>query len=314
MKRTLGIVFMGTPDFAVPTLKNLIGNNYYIKAVVTQPDRPKGRGKKISYSPVKQEAMGHGFKILQPEKLSTEFINNLVELKPDLIIVVAYGKILPESVLRTPPLGCVNVHASLLPQYRGAAPIHRALINGEKTTGITTMYMTKGMDTGDIILQRDTNIKEDETVGLLHDRLAEMGAEVLLETIEYIVKGNVFRREQDQEKATYAPPLKREEEIINWEDSARNIFNQVRGMNPWPGAYTFFKEKRLKIWGSRVAQEEGSFKPGKVLKINEEGIKIGTGKGILLATELQLSGSRKMSAVDFLKGNKLEAGDLLGGR
>ncbi len=313
MSRSPDIVFMGTPEFAVPSLKSIIENKYHIKAVVTQPDRPKGRGKKITYSPVKLEALRHGLKILQPEKLSGELTNTLAKLKPDLIVVVAYGKILPERVLSIPPYGCVNVHASLLPEYRGAAPIHRAVINGEKNTGVTTIYMSRGMDTGDIILQRETDIEENETAGSLHNRLAEMGAELLLETLEYIVKGSVLPKEQEHDRATYASPLKREEEIISWEDSAMNIFNQIRGMNPWPGAYTFIKGKRLKIWGSRVVQKEGSFKPGEVLEINKEGFKIGTGKGILLVTELQLSGSRKMSAADFLKGSKLEKGDLMGG-
>jgi len=308
-----GIVFMGTPDFAVPSLRIIVENQYDIKALVTQPDRPKGRGGKLGPPPAKQEALKYGLRILQPVKLSGEFIKVLQSIKPDLIVVVAYGKILPKKILKIPPLGCINVHASLLPKYRGAAPIHRAVMNGDRVTGVTTMYMSEGMDTGDIILSGRTEIKADDTVGTLHDRLAKIGSQVLLETIELVVRGEVPRKAQDDQEASYAPPLGREEEIIDWEKEAEKIFNQIRGMNPWPGAYTFWKEKRLKIWKSEVIKEEAGFSPGEIIELNHEGIVVGTGKGILQLLEVQLSGAKKMSASAFLRGNKLSVGDFLGG-
>lgn len=308
-----GIVFMGTPDFAVPSLKIIIDNQYPIKAVVTQPDRPKGRGGKLTPPIVKYEALKHGLHVLQPEKLLGKFIETLESLKPDLIVVAAYGKILPKKVLEMPLLGCINLHASLLPKYRGAAPIHRAIMNGDRITGVTTMYMAEGMDTGDIILSKETKIKDDETAGSLHDRLALIGRDLLLETIELAARGLAPRKAQNDREASYAPPLKREEEVIVWGKKAVEIFNQIRGMNPWPGAYTFWKDKRLKVWKSEVVRVETGFNPGEIIELDQEGIVVGTGKGALKLLEVQLSGAKKMSASSFLRGNKLSAGTYLGG-
>lgn len=314
MKSEVNLIFMGTPEFALPSLKALLEENYQLKAVVTQPDRPRGRGGKIKVSPVKGEALKHGLKVLQPTSLDSNFLARLKSLKPDIIVVVAYGKILPPDILKIPPSGCINVHASLLPRYRGAAPVHRAIMNGEEITGVTTMYMEEGMDTGDIILQEETKIDDNDTVGTLHDRLAEKGSKLLVKTLELVIEGKALSRSQEEEKASYAPPLKREEELIDWEKSAAEIFNKIRGMNPWPGAYTFWKNKRLKIWSSRIVDQEGLYNPGEIVKVDQEGILVGTGKGALLITDVQVSGGRRMRAGEFIRGKDIGAGEVLEGR
>ncbi len=314
MKSEVNLIFMGTPEFALPSLKALLEENYQLKAVVTQPDRPRGRGGKIKVSPVKGEALKHGLKVLQPTSLDSNFSARLKSLKPDIIVVVAYGKILPPDILKIPPSGCINVHASLLPRYRGAAPVHRAIMNGEEITGVTTMYMEEGMDTGDIILQEETKIDDNDTVGTLHDRLAEKGSKLLVKTLELVIEGKAPSRSQEEEKASYAPPLKREEELIDWEKSAAEIFNKIRGMNPWPGAYTFWKNKRLKIWSSRIVDQEGLYNPGEIVKVDQEGILVGTGKGALLITDVQVSGGRRMRAGEFIRGKDIGAGEVLEGR
>lgn len=314
MKSEVNLIFMGTPEFALPSLKALLEENYQLKAVVTQPDRPRGRGGKIKVSPVKEEALKHGLKVLQPTSLDSNFLARLKSLNPDIMIVVAYGKILPPDILKIPPSGCINVHASLLPRYRGAAPVHRAIMNGEEITGVTTMYMEEGMDTGDIILQEETKIDDNDTVGTLHDRLAEKGSKLLVKTLELVIEGKALSRSQEEEKASYAPPLKREEELIDWEKSAAEIFNKIRGMNPWPGAYTFWKNKRLKIWSSRIVDQEGLYNPGEIVKVDQEGILVGTGKGALLITDVQVSGGRRMRAGEFIRGKDIGAGEVLEGR
>ncbi|UNC93895.1 methionyl-tRNA formyltransferase [Candidatus Contubernalis alkalaceticus] len=306
------MVFMGTPEFAVPSLELMIKSKYKLLAVVTQPDRPRGRGKKVIPSPVKKAAQQYGIPVLQPQKLSTDFVQEMKGLAPEVIVVAAYGKILPKSLLEIPPLGCINVHASLLPAYRGAAPVHRVIMNGEKITGVTIMYMSEGMDTGDIILQRETKISSQENVGSLHDRLSLMGAGLLGLALQKLSAGCAHRTEQDSALATNAPPLKGEEEVINWEDDAQKIHNQVRGMNPWPGAYTLWQGQRVKIWRSSAAGYEGKGAPGEIIELGKDSILVSTGRGALSIQELQLSGGKKMSVGDFLRGNRLKAGTVLG--
>ena len=242
------IVFMGTPDFAVPCLRELIAHKHEIAAVVTQPDRPKGRGNKLAESAVKIFARESGIAIFQPEKIKTgEFVQILRDLAPEAIIVVAFGQILSQEILDIPPLGCINVHASLLPKYRGAAPINWCIINGDKTTGVTAMYMDKGMDTGDIILKKEIEIGEDENAGELHDRLSELGASALSETMELLIEGKIERTPQNNEEATYAPIMTKELGRIDWSRDAKDIRNLIRGTYPWPGAFSSYNGKMFKI-------------------------------------------------------------------
>jgi len=310
----LRVVFMGTPDFAVPCLDMLVAKQYNVVAVVTQPDRPKGRGQKLAQSPVKQAALQYGLTVLQPNKVKEiDFQTELALLKPDLIIVVAFGQLLPKNMLDIPPLGCINVHASLLPCYRGAAPIHWAVINGEQVTGVTTMYMDVGMDTGDMILKDEVQITEHETTGMIHDKLKTSGANVLSATIELIVANKVTRTAQNHEKATYASMLSREVEAINWERSATDIHNLVRGLNPWPGAYCSYQNKNVKIWQTRVREcETPTTMPGRIIKIIEDGFVVETGQGTLEMLEIQPANKRRMSAKDFVCGYGVGIGDILG--
>ncbi|MBM7855740.1 methionyl-tRNA formyltransferase [Desulfohalotomaculum tongense] len=307
------IVYMGTPDFAVPCLEKIMEQKHHLLAVITQPDRPKGRGKKLQPPPVKVVAESYNLPVYQPEKIKTaQFLQTLKELNPELIVVVAYGKILPKEILDLPPLGCVNVHASLLPKYRGAAPIHWAVINGEKETGVTTMYMNEGMDTGDMILSKSIPIDDDDTVGEVHDRLAALGAEVLGETLTLIASGSAPRVPQDHSQATYAPILKREHELINWNRSAREIKNQIRGMNPWPGTYTKLEGRVLKIWRAEIVAGSSKEKPGTVISSTNDQLVVQTGAGCLSITELQLQGSKRLGICDFLRGRKVPPGTVLG--
>ncbi|GAB6157373.1 methionyl-tRNA formyltransferase [Desulfotomaculum varum] len=309
------IVFMGTPDFAAHSLKALLAAGKQVVAVVTQPDKPKGRGKQLQPPPVKQLALANRLPILQPDSIRTqEFLQNLQALRPDCLVVVAYGKILPPAVLALPPRGCINLHASLLPRYRGAAPIHWAVINGETETGVTTMFMDQGMDTGDMILKQRVAIGPDDTVGMLHDQLAVVGAELLVKTLDLLEQGLAPRTPQDHSQATYAPMLQKEHELIHWDKPAGDIHNQVRGMNPWPGTYTIWGDKILKIWQTRVLGSESvTAQPGTVLEADSSGILVQTGCGHLLITELQLQGSKKMAAETFLRGKPIDPGTVLGG-
>lgn len=307
------IVYMGTPDFAVASLEALIQAGYNIVGVVTQPDRPRGRGQKLHSPPVKVIAEKFNIPVYQPDKIKTpQFINELKDLKPDVIAVVAYGKILPPEILYLPPLGCINVHASLLPKYRGSAPIHWAIINGEQETGITTMHMDEGMDTGDMILTATTQIGTNDTVGELHDVLAEIGAKLLTETISLIGRGEAPRTAQDDTDASYAPMLTREHELIVWHQPAKTLHNQVRGMNPWPGTYTTWQGKILKIWRTEIIFKQTSEKPGTVVACNNDEIIVQTGENCLALREIQLQGSRRLACKDFLCGNKVEFGICLG--
>lgn len=307
------VVFMGTPDFAVSCLDMLVAEQYDVVAVVTQPDRPKGRGQKITQHPVKQAALAYGLPVLQPNKVKEiEFQEQLALLKPDLIIVVAFGQLLPKVILDLPPLGCINVHASLLPYYRGAAPIHWAVINGETVTGVTTMYMDVGMDTGDMILKDQVVIEENETTGTLHDKLKTSGASLLKETMKLLIEGKAPRTPQDHALATYASMLNRELEAIDWNRSAREIHNLVRGLTPWPSAYCSYQDKNLKIWQTKVYQSETSTTtPGKISKITADGFVVETGQGALEILEVQPASKRRMSAKDFVCGYGIRMGDIL---
>ncbi|MDO7786192.1 methionyl-tRNA formyltransferase [Desulforamulus aquiferis] len=308
------IVFMGTPDFAAASLKALIETQHQIVGVVTQPDKPKGRGKQVQPPPVKVLALENSLPVYQPVSIKTdEFLEQLKLLQPQCIVVVAYGKILPREILHLPPLGCVNVHASLLPYYRGAAPIHWAVINGEKETGVTTMYMDEGMDTGDMILKGTIPIGPDDTVGMIHDRLAAQGAKLLVETLGLMGQGKAPRQSQNHTSATYAPMLRKEHEPIDWQGQAKDIHNHVRGMDPWPGAFTTWEGQVLKIWKTGVpAPLMLSACPGTVLELQTGGILVQTGYGQILIKELQLQGSKRMEASRFLRGKQITPGTVLG--
>ncbi len=309
----MNIVFMGTPAFAVESLDKLIKNGYNVSTAITQPDRPKGRGKRLQPTPVKLKALEHGINVLQPERVkSLKTIEALVALKPDIIAVVAYGQILPKEILELPRLGCINVHASLLPKYRGAAPINRCIIAGEKESGVTTMHMDEGMDTGDILLQKSTKIDSYETAGELHDRLAIMGAELLIDTLKGIKTNSLNPRPQDHSKATYAPPLNKDVGKVSWDDDARNIYNLVRGTNPWPGCYTLYRRQRMKIWVAKILDDNGKGIPGKILEITKKGLIIQTGRGKLLVTEIQMPSARRMTVEEHLRGNTINLGSVLG--
>jgi len=309
---------MGTPDFAVPSLLSIISDpELQVVGVVTQPDRPKGRGNKLTAPPVKQVALEHDLQVFQPRSVNIpEAYLQLKEWDPDVIVVVAFGQILKQHVLELPPLGCINVHASLLPRYRGAAPIHWAIINGETRTGITTMFMDQGLDTGDMILQEEIEIGPEETTGLLHDRLAELGGKLIVETLHLLRAGKAPRRKQDDSLATYAPVLTREHEVIDWTKDAIRIVNHIRGLNPWPGSYTTLRGKTLKIWRAYVSNDSADqidASPGQILNTGNKGIIVQTGNGRIAITELQLQNRSRMGADEFLRGHKLEPGEILGG-
>ncbi len=304
------IVFMGTPDFAQESLKALYEAGYEIMAVVTNPDRPKGRGMKLLASPVKEYALSKNIPVFQPERIKNnlEFINEIRNLKPEYICVVAYGKILPKELLEIPPKGCINVHGSLLPKYRGAAPIQWAILNGDKETGITTMYMDEGMDTGDIILKEKVEIGEDETTGELWNRLAIIGGKLIVNTIKQIEEGNAPREKQTGEYSM-APMLSKEIAKINWDKmNSLEIKNLVRGLNPIMGAYIILNNKKIKLWKVTIEniQLEGDFKPGDIILADEKkGLYIKTKDGILSILELQPENGKKMNFADYLRGNKM---------
>lgn len=315
------IVFMGTPDFAVPALRALAAGSK-VAAVVTQPDRPRGRGRKVYPSPVKKAATELKIPVYQPERVRDEsFINIMREMEPDLVAVVAFGQILPAELLEIPDLGCVNLHASLLPGYRGAAPIQRAIMNGERETGVTTMMMDVGLDTGDMLLQSRTAIADNDNFGTLHDRLAEDGAKLLRKTVELLAAGSLARIPQDHSKATYASMIKREDELIDWHNQAAVIRNQVRGLDPWPGARTGLGGKVLKIWKAelpgRHPDQPGAgggvlnAVPGQVLGMTDGGLAVQCGDVPLIIREIQLEGGKRMDAADFMRGVKVLTGAVL---
>ncbi len=306
------IVFMGTPDFAVPTLQMLI-DHHELVGVVTQPDRAKGRGQTLTAPPVKQLATQQGIPVWQPEKIRQSILPQTLEtVAPDVAVVVAYGQILPESILRIPRLGCINVHASLLPKYRGAAPINWAIMRGEQATGITTMLMDKGMDTGDMLLTRAIPIAPTDTAATLHDHLARLGADVLLETLAQLQAGTLQRIPQAHADATYAPMLKKEHGLIRWTDEAVTIDRQVRGLSPWPGAYTYWRGTMLKILQVALADcdpEMPPVPPGTLIDFDpQRGPRIATGQGCIRIQMIQPQAKKPMSGSDFCRGYRLAVG------
>jgi methionyl-tRNA formyltransferase len=304
------ILFMGTPRFALPSLQVVIERAETVIGVVTQPDRPSGRGQLVVMPPVKERAMRHNLPVYQPLKVREQhFIQQVQALSPDLIVVVAFGQILPRALLDIPPRGCINVHASLLPAYRGAAPINWALINGENVTGVTIMLLDEGLDTGDILLQQPVAILPEDTTATLHDRLAASGAALLGEAIEQLASGGWTRIVQDHARATYAPILKKEDGCIAWSKSASEIHNQIRGMNPWPGSFTFFRGKLLKIYHTGVLEKHAGAAPGKIIAVSDTGVEVAAGNGALLIQELQIEGKKKMPAGDFIKGQGIKVGE-----
>jgi methionyl-tRNA formyltransferase len=305
------IIFMGTPDFARPTLQKLLDRGENIVAVVTQPDRPKGRGQKLLPPPVKELAESAGIPVYQPPKVRDPlFVDLIRELKPDCIIVVAFGQILPKALLEIPRHGCINVHASLLPRYRGAAPLNWCILNGESETGVTTMLMDVGLDTGDMLLMRKTALDENENIVSLHDRMAEMGAELLAETMDRVAAGDIVPQPQNSGDSCYAPMLKKEDGIIQWQNDARTIHNQVRALAVWPGACTTIDGQQLKIFRTRTG--DGSGIPGAVLHASRGTVEVACLTGSLFLEELQLAGKKRLDAASFLAGYPVQVGAVLG--
>lgn len=309
------VIFMGTPDFAVGTLKALIASEHEVAAVFSQPDKPKGRGKDVQPTPVKEVAVSAGIPVYQPVRVrDAEAVEKIRELHPDVIVVVAFGQIIPGEILEIPRHGCVNVHGSLLPKYRGAAPIQWAVIDGEKTAGVTTMKMDTGLDTGDMLLVRKIALAPDETGGSLFDKLSKLGAELLLETLDKLENGEIIPVSQPEESPTpYAAMLTKKMGNINWNKSAVEIERLIRGLNPWPSAYTHLGGKTLKIWKASVKEgkNEKDLQPGSVAEVTKQQIGVQTGEGILYIEELQLEGKKRMTADAFLRGFLLEPGTVL---
>ncbi|MCS7024627.1 MAG: methionyl-tRNA formyltransferase [Bryobacteraceae bacterium] len=300
------LVFMGTPEFAVPSLEALLGRGHEVAAVFTQPDRPKGRGQQVTAPPVKQCALAHGLVVYQPERIRQQEVREqLASLAPRVIVVVGYGQILPADMLDLPPLGFLNVHASLLPKYRGAAPIQWAIASGEQRTGVTIMRIDAGLDTGDILRQRETDIGEEETAPELAARLAVMGAELLVETLDEAEQGLIQPQRQNHEEATYAPILKKEDGRIDWSLPARTIYNRIRGFLPWPGAYTTFRGQVLHIWRARVTGERLPYAPGTACTGSNRLLVACGDNTAIECLELQLEGRKKMPASAFLNGQRL---------
>lgn len=304
---------MGTPDFSVPILRMIHDEGYEILAVVTQPDRPVGRKRVLTPPPVKAEATRLGLPVLQPEKLrDSQELQDIIALNPDLIVTAAYGQILPKSLLDSPPLGCINVHASLLPKYRGGAPIHQAILDGEEKTGVTIMYMAEKLDAGDIISQREILIEDTDNTGTLFDKLSIVGRELLKDTLPQIIDGTNERIEQEHAKATFAHNISREQERIDWSKDARTVFNQIRGLSPWPVAYTTLNGENIKIWSAKMGNTSTKEQPGQVVKIHKESFEIVAGNGETVEIlELQPAGKKRMTAEDYLRGTgmKLSIGD-----
>lgn len=296
------IIFMGTPDFSTNVLEMLIAKEDVI-AVVTQPDRPVGRKRVMTPPPVKEVALQNGIEVYQPEKISqSEDLQTLIDLKPDLIVTAAFGQILPKALLDAPRLGAINVHASLLPKYRGGAPIHQAIIDGEKETGVTIMYMAPKLDAGDIISQQAIDIEANDDVGSMHDKLSFLGADLLAKTLPDIINGTNERIEQNEEEATFASNISREDERIDWSKSAQDIYNHIRGLSPWPVAYTKLDDKNMKLYQAHIVEgKEG--KPGEIIETTKKAIIVGTGSSDAIAlTDIQLSGKKRMPTANFLSG------------
>ena len=304
---------MGTPEFSVPALKALIEHGHEVLAVITQPDRPKGRGKKIVPSPVKQVATAYGLEVLQPDKASSpQFCEIIRGKRPYLLVVVAFGQILKKNLLDIPSWGVLNIHASLLPKYRGAAPIQWAIINNEAKTGLTAMQMDEGLDTGPILLQQEVSLMPDETAGQLHNRLAALSGNFLIRTLKDLAENQLREIPQDQTKSTYAPKIDRDMSLVSWQQPAETVSALIRALDPWPGAFTKLRGKDIKIFSSKVADKERIGLPGRVAGHDEAGLMVETGKGTVKIRELQIPGKRRLSAKDFLRGFPLDIGILLG--
>jgi methionyl-tRNA formyltransferase len=307
------IVFMGTPEFAAVTLQALLDRNFPVRAVVTQPDRPKGRGQELAKPPVKVLAEAHRIPVVQPEKIRTaEFETWLREQNPYFLVVVAYGRILPKNILELPPGGCINGHASLLPRWRGASPIQWSIVNGDRETGITTMMMDEGLDTGPMLLKRALPIGADEDAASLHDRLAALGGELMCETLERLTSGAVQPTPQPADGVTFAPILKKEDGAVAWDRPAQEIHDLVRGLTPWPGAYTHFRGQYLKIIRTRMPSLQKDGAPGEVIDVAGPTALVSAGEGAVELHEVQPAGKKRMSAGDFFRGARLQPGERLG--
>lgn len=299
------IVFMGTPDFSVPALEKIAGE-HQVAAVVTQQDRPKGRGHKMQYTPVKEKALELEIPVYQPQKVrDLEFVDILKDIQPDVIVVIAFGQILPKEILELPKYGCINVHASLLPKYRGAAPIQWAVIDGEKESGVTTMYMEEGLDTGDMLDQEVVTLDAKETGGSLFDKLAETGSELILKTLEKLENGTAKREKQDHSQSTYAGKITKALGEIDFHRSAVEIERLIRGLNPWPSAFTYLDGKTMKIWDANVLPDEVREEPGTIVSADKHGMKVATGQGYLNLKEIQIEGKKRMEAGAFLNGYQI---------
>ncbi|HET7629338.1 MAG TPA: methionyl-tRNA formyltransferase [Bacillales bacterium] len=308
------IVFMGTPDFSVPILRRLVADGHEVAAVVTQPDRPKGRRKALTPPPVKVEAEKHGIPVLQPKKIRLpEEVEKVLALRPEIVVTAAFGQLLPKKLLDAPRFGCVNVHASLLPEYRGGAPIHRAILDGKKETGVTIMYMAEKLDAGDLLSQMTVPIEEDDTVGTLHDKLSRAGEQLLAETLKALRAGELNPIPQNDEAATFAPNLTRDDEKIDWHAPGTAVYDRIRGLNPWPVAYTRYNGKVMKIWSAAKEKRADEAEPGTVLEVDKTSFLVKCGDDIAVRVkELQPAGKKRMRAEAFLQGAGMNPGDRMG--
>lgn len=306
------VVFIGTPDFAIPTLERLI-EEHNVVAVVTQPDKPKGRGNKMTYPPVKEIAIEHNIPVFQPIKIKEkEAIDEIRKYEPEVIVVVAFGQLISKELLDMPKFGCINVHGSLLPKYRGSAPIHWSIINGEAITGATTMFMDVGCDTGDMLLKCELPIDSEDTYQSLHDKMKFAGADLLIETLEKLQKGTLNRIKQNNEDSTYIPQLKKDTGHINWDKPSTSIINLIRGLNPWPSAYTLYDGEVLKIWKAEKSDEDYAASEGVVVDIiKNKGFVVKTGDGAIIVSEVQAQGGKKMSVTDYMRGHSINLGETL---
>ena len=315
--KELKLVFMGTPEFALPSLELLYLSPHKLALLVVPPDKPSGRGGKVRFAPTKNWALEKNISLVQPQKISDQdFLSGMENVAPDLIITAAYGKILPPPLLKLPRLGCINLHASYLPFYRGSAPIHRAVIDGAVYSGVSVMKMVSELDAGDILMQEKEDILPFDTAGTLHDRLADRGASLLLRTVNALASGDVKAFPQDHKRATYAPPLTPEDEQLDWSRGAEEIYNRIRGLNPWPGAYTCLNGKRIKVWQAARPEDDELYPdkaPGTILTVGENSLTVATGSVPLTILNLQPAGKKAMDAGSFCCGYRVEAGQVLAG-